>query len=425
MSDFDFPLTRPAAISTTVIEGVTVPTLVGSDEYVHLRRVGPDPAKYDRHGLLIASGVATTEQVPMSGLTEVFGVECMATWSDGSDAQDACALQVSVDNGATFLAWTGAAWVTQAVGGTYNDWQAANDHFAVLPLLNPRVLGFRVRLTAANNDSPRLVGLRTYLEWDYDGMIDVVQLVHDRLSLIRLPTMVQVRLAAGSDTVRPGTAATPDLTQPVRVFNLSTDPLMNTDLFDSVDGSDIVLSAAQDAGEILQIDFMVTAHMVVSRQDETLTKTVVPSIEAHIGEAKTVRGDVGRQYDFKMGDVTRLVRERQQPTMRAVPLRIDVTVAEPRAAYRAIEAIRKALSLHDDETPFLRSPASGQVAQMLEEGPGDELTSLLEGVETARWRGKILLQFPVTAYREFQGVRRVSVDVGDRGGVFETLVTHD
>ena len=188
MPEFFFQTHHPHAVSTIDIGGLVVNTLSGGWHGTRLRRVGADPSHHDPGGVLIASGVVTTGLVPMSGLTEVFGVALAVEWAKtGEDAASACTLQISLDGGTTYLAWTGAAWEEQDIDETYNDLETVNDHLEALDLAHPVVLGFRVLLTAVNNDTPVLMGLTAYLEWRYDPQVDLREVLFARMSAARYP----------------------------------------------------------------------------------------------------------------------------------------------------------------------------------------------------------------------------------------------
>lgn len=411
MPEFLFQLTELGTVSNVDIGGLSVRTIASGPRGSWLRRVGADPSRHDPAGILIESGVITTGQVPMSGLREVFGVSVLAVWGRrGGDATDGCALQVSLDGGVTFLAWTGAAWTAQAIDGTYNSVGVLNDHLSTLELLNPRQLGFRVRLAAEEDDTPVLRGVLTALEWALDPRVDMRQLIYDRLSTLRLPFIVRSVLPAAASRITLATAMSQDLTLPVRVFNITSDPLMNVDIFDSADGDAIVFTAQQAAASVIHVELFGTPPLTVSHQDEMLRKVVVPSVDAQIGRARNLRHDVGRQYDFKKGVVTRRARARQMPRLLDYPIRIDVALAEPRTADMAVEAIRTALSNAE-----LRSPATGILVTLIEDNPGDDVVNLTEGIDVGKWGGRFQVQVPSQVYVEYEGVREIVVDINSQG----------
>ena len=420
MPEFVFSLSDAPVVGTTTIAGQVVPTMATGEAGARVRRPGPNPARHDRHAPLLAAGVIETRQFPMSGLTEVFGVEVNAVWAerpDAPDASDAIAIQVSLNNGATFLAWTGAAWVAQGAGGTFNTVTEFCDHCATLPLTNPRHLGFRLRVSTSEDQTPTLRGITAYVEWAYDPMVDFDQMLLGVVRAVRIPVTVDSRATAAAVTRVPIEAGMQvDLALPVRVFNLATDPLMNTDLFDSMDGLDVVLTAQQAVGALIRLEMQRSCPAMVSRQDEFLRKTSVPSVVALVGKEQPARGgNVGVLRDFKRGDTTRLVRERDHARVVRLPISIELTTDKPRTARMAIEAIRDAISAQE-----LRSPASATRITLVEEEPGTQPTNLVEGIEITRWSGHAFVPFPTRKFTEYQGVREVNVEIGSRESSWES-----
>lgn len=409
MPAFTLSASYPLAISTVEIGGVDVPSISAGARGSQLRRPGSDPFQHGREYSLVPHGVITLEPVAMSGLQELFGVDLDVTWSLADlDPKEACGLQVSVDNGETFLAWTGAAWEEQAENEIFNSLAVCNDHLSTLVLTNPRGISFRVKLIAVRDVSPIVRGVVAYVEWRYEPQIDFYEMISARMAAARFPYQVRKRLAANTATISmSGHPMTLDATKPVRVFNVTADAAQNTDLFSEVDGNNIVLTAVQNSGAEILIEAYGTMPIILVRQDEMLRKTSVPALEVHVGKWREASSDVGRQYDYRRGDVSRRVRVRQRASTRSIPVRLDVVTAEPRTALMAPDALRAALS---DVT--LRSPASGQIVTVIEEVPGEELTVLAEGVEVGRWNGKFFVSFPSFPYEEFEATRDTEVAIG-------------
>lgn len=415
MPEFVFDCAYPQAVGTVEVAGLTVPSMAVVRGAAVVRRPGSDPSRDGREYPYLSSGTLTTGTVPMSALTGVFGVRVSATWPSGLDAEDACTLQVSVDGGVTFLAWDGADWSEQAEDETYNSVATFCEHCPDLPLLNPRSLTFRVRVAATAQVSPRLTGVSAYVEWDYSPLLDVDQLLHDLMSKLTLPAQFVTRLGAAASRVTPPGALTPDLTLGARIYNLTTDPLRNVDIFDAVDGPDLLLTAEQAQGSLIQINFRGRAPVVIGHQDEMLTLTKVPSVVIHVGRPAPVHGNVaGLQYDYRRGETVRLVRVRRHPELVSVPVEVRVVVAEPRAAREALEAVRDVL-----RASVLRSPSSGMLVQGVEDAPGVDLPDVPEGVDVARWAGRLICQFPARQYEEYAGIRAVDMEIGGRR-VWET-----
>lgn len=418
MPEFSFGLGRGINPTTIDIGGLEVPTVYVGVQGAWLHRPGADPERFDPRARVLASGVIETEHFEMSGLIEVFGAAVEAVWPDGTDASDYCQLQVSLDGGEAYLAWTGAAWEEQEVDEVFNTLEDFNDHCDSLPLTNPRYVGWRIKIlgSADLRQTPLVKRVVSYLEWDYDALIDLDRFVLARLQSVRFPFVVRHRQASLAARVALQTEMVPDFSVAPRVFNLNTDPLKNTNLFSSMDDSTIVLTAAQAAGHVLEVELVGTMPIVLTRQDEFMTKTKVPSLLVDMGAVKVVRStNTGMIYDYKRGGETKLTRMREFPRFIEVPVQVTVVVAEPRTAKMAIEAIRSAFY----EADFV-SPETGCQIAVVEEEPVEADTILAEGVETARWSGCCRVVHFLNYYNEYQGVSAVFTRLGGKSQSFET-----
>lgn len=418
MPEFSFGLGRGRNPTTVDIAGIDVPTVYTGVEGAWLHRPGADPMRFDPRGRVLSSGVIETEHFAMSGLREVFGVDVEAVWPNGTDASDHCQLQVSLDNGETFLAWTGAEWEEQTSDEDFNSIEDFNDHCEDLLIQNPKYLGFRVKILGSDDltQTPKVRRVVSYLEWTYNALVDLDRFVLSRLQSIRFPLVVRQRQAALSARVSLQTELVPDFTVAPRVFNITADPLKNTNLYSSMDDTTIVLTAAQAVGSVLEVELVGTMPIVIARQDEFMTATKVPSLLADMGAVKVVRGtNTGMIYDYKRGDEVKLTRMREFPRYIEIPLTVTAVVAEPRTARTAVEAIRSAFY----EAEFV-SPETGCQIAVVEEDPVEADTILAEGVETARWSGCCRVVHFVERYNEYPGVASVLVRLGGKTQSFET-----
>lgn len=391
----------------TNIGGLDVPTMVATSAGVRVRRPGPDPSREGTRERYLASGTVTTESVPMSGLVELFGVAVAAKLPNGAEAGSACSLQVSVDGGATYLAWDGAGWSTQLEDEVFNSQEEFNEHSSTIPFVNPRSIGFRMRMTTDGRETATATHLSAYVEWSYTPMVDFYQFMSDVADRIRVPLRVQIYIPTASDSVQVQTEFTLDATRPIRVFNVQADPLRNTDLFDSVLGNVVTMTAQQPDASWVEVQFLGSAETFVAHQDEMLTITKVPSTIVRVWEAREIPGNTAHlQFDYKIGTTTRRTRVRRHAELVRIPVEIKVVVAEPRAALEALEAIRDAL-----RAETLRSPASGGLITIVEDAPGVSTPNLNEGVDVARWSGSAILQLPARQYEEFAAAEPVRISL--------------
>jgi hypothetical protein len=415
MPEFIFPLAAGGVVEETSIEGVDVPTMHYGKDGAWLHRPGPDPVYYDRSGRLLSQGIIQTEHSQMNALVEVFGVGIEAIWPNRTSAADNCSLQISLDNGDTFLAWTGAAWEAQDTDGTFNTVADFNDHCDELEFERPCYLGFRVRVTPSDDVSPLLVSVRAYVEWSYDPHIDMDEFLMERLQAARFPFMVMHRMAALGTRVNPQTEMVKDLSAPVRIFNLTTDPNRNSNLFSAVDAGELVLSGPQAAGSVLEIHLSGTMPIIIARQDEMMTPTTVPSLLLRSKAVKNVpMSNTGMLYDYKRGAETKLTRMRQFSRALERGFDVEVVTAEPRTARLAIEAVRRAFGEAD-----YKSKSTGIQFRVLEESPGDEVPVFAEGIEVMRWQACLYTVHPTPVFTQYAGVESVGIKFGDSRRVFE------
>lgn len=409
MPTVNFNINRMTIGRVTVL-GQEVPSgVVAEDGRAFIRRVGGDPARYDRAGNVLASASFTTSHTSMSGLTEVFGLDVTAEWPDGSSASAAVSVQVSV-NGEDFLAWTGAAWEAQEDDEVYNSLEVFNDHCHALQLTNPRSLGFRVKLTASGGLSPILKGVHAFVEWRYDPRMDIFEMLRDRLAQLRVPLDIIHRMAAAGTTLplRPGYVV--DGTKAIKVYNLTTDPLQNTNLFSGWNSgaSTLTMTGAQASGSNILVKCFGSAPVSLVKQDEVLKKTELPVTTVRLTPTTSVaHRSTGFQRDWKRGDTLRKVRERQWPTLDEMSLRVSHHTNDQAAAIYAVEALRLVMS----QEP-LRLPATGELPDVVEVRAGDLVDIAGESTCGAMWTCRLRLHLHQQSYRELEVARAIQMNVG-------------
>ena len=416
MPAHDYP---PSLMTTPAVEirGEDVPAAAQDiNGRWHVRRIGAEPSRYARDGALLESAVIVTHLVPMSGLKEVFGLAAEVLWPSGAEATDMLGVQVSL-NGADYLAWDGAAWVEVESDGIYNTLPEFNDRCQQLEIARPIRLGFRLKLSTSGNVSPRLLGLRSYLEFRYNPWLDdLLALLRTRVEALRVPLEVVHRTTAVGARVPLPVAYTVDAERPFEVYDLTTDPDMSTNLFSAWDAGrrEVVLTSARAIGCDVFIRCWGGAPLRLGRADEIVKDTEVPlnlvRMYAPIERFRTT----GRWFDFKRGATRALVRGREWPQLFEVPIQIVHHTADAATALLAGEAIRTALS----QLP-LRMPATGETVEVLEETPEDAAPILGESIDSAIWRGVLRVQVHRPNYNEYEAVRAVDLELGSQSRVWE------
>ncbi|MDP3951605.1 hypothetical protein, partial [Microbacterium sp.] len=383
---------------TTEVFGEDVPTGAVLEEGVSIRRVGDEPAIYDPTADLLAVAYFETVHVPMAALTEVYGLRLvLGTLASGNEPEDFVGIQVSVDGGSTYLAWTGAAWVAQAFDGDYCSRAVFDENSATLPLENPRTLGFRFELTPDGDESPVLQDVVAYVEWDYDPHVDVHETVKALLDdELRVPTLA-VLVGSGAATVTLASEYTP--TTVTSVYDVMNDPLRNDDLFDSFDADTRVVSLTGVVadGARLEVRFLGSAPVVVARADEMVTIAELPVTIARVAEREDVRGRMtGSLLDRRLGTTVATVRDRQHPVLRDVIIRVEHCTTTAREAIAAIDRVREVFS------SSFRMLATGETPLVSEDDEGRMEDAAGESLYNGRWNGRMRLYFHSRHYTERQ-----------------------
>ena len=408
MPEFILDRTSISTVSTIPTGAGNVPSVAYDREGIRLRLIGVDPSRFNPRGTYEPTGWFQTQPIPMAALTEVFGIWVSATWSNGTDASAACAFQISLDGGTTFLAWTGAAWVAQPADGVYTSIEDFNDNCETLPMLNPKSMAIRCQLSRGNLGTPRLQHISLYLEWTYNPSIDMYEYVNARLQEVRMPVTIHQVATSILPSFMLETNYTIDNTLPVKVFNLTDDPNRNTNIFSAVVGQTVTLSAAPAIGDVIEFQYSHQPPVILVHQDEMLRTTTVPSLELYVeGVAKPARHDVGPLIDYKRGAVTKRTRVRQHHQTWEFPVKVEVTTDMPRVALETAERIRYALSRGS-----CRSPNTGLIITTEERVATENRPVLTQGIDVACWEGMIRVTYFSNIYENFDGVQQIFMGVG-------------
>jgi len=373
------------AVGVGIVQGVAdIPLGYVRRSDCGIRRVDPnEPARYRATGAVLATAYFETEPLRVAALTEVFAVDWRL--SDQDDA-GLVGVQVSLDDGTTYLAWTGAAWTAQAATGTYNSREIFNDYCAALPITNPRCLAFRLQLTRRDDgDSPVLTGFDAFVEYDQDFHEDVYYTVKAILEAATFPVQNRVKMAAGA-TFTLSSKYTPASTPNFRVFNLTTDTQENTDIFQSYTAGNrrVTLTGAVADDDVLVAYFDGQAPVVLARKDEMITLAALPVTVARLANTSyaTAR-DLGIVQELKRTtlEADRRVRIREYPRLLGVEIEVEHWTPFRRVALVAVRAIRGVMT-------NLRSHATAETFGIVELEPG-EMTEGYESYTVGKWKGAL------------------------------------
>ena len=369
-----------------------------------LRRLGHDGVSWDPDGDLVAEAVFVTPLFQMDALTEVIGIGAEVydrTLSEQVEGH--VSVQVTLDNGATYLTWDGGAWVGAAEGGDYTELRTFDENCAALTVPEEGAkVGFRVKLEALGKD-PVIRAFVPYFEWDHNELLDLFTTLRRALSGARFPVLRKTQLAVATDRVTPDVKHAIDQTVDGRVFNLTDDPNKTTDLFDSWDNGVMVLTAAQALDDILQIELTGTARITVTQRSELVDLTEIPQLRALIGLPRVhPRSWSGEIRDVKDGTTTRWQRRRLSGPVQQYRVDLSYWAARPRDAIRGAKQMRVAVE-------GLRSSETGTKWRV----DVDAAESLKESISDGLFGGElavaILLRVFPTSYTQEKLVEEIVV----------------
>jgi len=290
-----------------------------------LRRLDAGETRYDPSGRYLETRVALPNWEP-GGIESLFGFESIAGvdpvirgQTDADKAQ--VNYQVSVDGGVTWLTWDGMAWV-EATGVLADVFVAAitvDQRIPLLPLAFPRQIRLRAKLTPGASGRQRPVLRRTNIFHTVrlDLYEDVTRSIKRHIDgQIRVPMFfiaegligaTDIAIPTGSSDPATAGAGEPgydvQVIEPVRVFNLTTDPGRLINLFGGLVGRTVSFVGPQTgkvevqftgvpevfigAEEFFQLSKIPSVVVVADRvEDYDLINTFAPERERSIGRGE-------------------------------------------------------------------------------------------------------------------------------------------
>lgn len=398
------------AVNVTVL-GQAVPSVAISDNGIHVRRPSvADPNRFDRTARLLPYGYFVSSTRSMSALKEVFGLEVHVTFDDFTDASMVTYVQVSLDNGGTYLYHNGAAWVAQGLEGSYNTLKQFNEYCSTLPLLNPKSLKFRFKLSTQQGN-PTFSCAAIHVQYEYDYMTDVLESIKSRLDQARLPTYSWNVLKAASASIPLSSFRyTIDQTVPPKVFNLTTDPNRNVNLFRDFNAGNLRLTVQQALGSKLEIQAAGYCKTLVVRQDETIHISELPYTMARVDSAyRLTRGvDSGYISENKVGVATMKVRTRPAPHIYKFSMCIEHWAADGdvRTMLASTQALQKAFS-----TPLF-SLATGDILHIVDAENTRVEDHRIDSFFAGIWEFGVYVKRHFDEYREQPMVRAIRLTLG-------------
>lgn len=285
--DFDFVYDPPVGTATRA--------MLLPEFGVTLRKMGPAEDKYQTDGKYFETNV----QLPnwkAAGLFELFGFE--ADWFldpeiPGLDeAQQAkIGFQLSIDGGANWLVWDTGMW-QDAVGplaNVFNDTLTVDENIPELPFGNPRQVRIKARFTPGANGRQRPVLVSTYIynRHKMDLFEDVARSMKRYLdNVIEVPMYYNTQFDFPAKTINVENGnGTPGLDvkispDGIEVYNTTTDPGRNNNLFLSFDGNRKITMTSQQQG-VMEVRFTGIPDVFIGAE-EFFQVSKIPSVVINV-----------------------------------------------------------------------------------------------------------------------------------------------
>lgn len=329
-------------------------------EEIRLLKKNATTGVYDpTHGKYREAATVEFPNFVAKGLTSLFGLDEIASnpedeWGTPYTSID---YQVSVDDGVTWLFWTGAAWA--AAGAS--DFSPASDldtNLNSLAFTGAKQFKLKARLNPSSDllDTPSLKGLLLHHEVRVNWFEDVQRSLRAYLlANFKARLSIFETLRSASTTVVVNTDFRVDSV--VAVFNETTDPGRNSNIYqskaeiqtgtdengDPVYKTTITLTASQASGSVLYIVFLGVPPIIIAPADEELHLAVLPalvfrveSIEEHLPSRnfdRKVENNFGRNK----------ARIRNQPTYYEAPTIVSCSSENDLNAINMSESLKTLL----------------------------------------------------------------------------------
>jgi len=294
----EFRTDEGVTFDTPIFPATASRSVVLSDFGLTLRKLDTDQTKYDPMGKYYET-VVTLENWKAEGLTELFGFETIGFVDPIIENQDPLtaakiSFQLSNDDGATWLVWVDGpdAWLP-AVGiyaGLFNDETTVDLRFPLFPFSAPRQLRLRVKLTPGLSGIQRPVLFDTiiYNKHRMDLYEDVTRSMKRYIDdAIHVPMFFYADISVPSPTVLVEQEIGLDvkIVEPIKVFNTTTDPGKNIDLFVAIapDGRTILMSGPQ-VGKI-EVQFVGVPDVFIGAE-EFFQISKIPSVVVSVTSMK-------------------------------------------------------------------------------------------------------------------------------------------
>lgn len=388
------PVLPALAPGATVLGGGTVLCKLDSDK----TRYDPTGAYYET--IVIPANWVAEKLLGLYGLELKGYVEPMIPGLPPAQTAKV-EFQLSNDGGVTWLIWQNlpSAWVP-AVGplaGVFNDEDTVDRWLPQFPFISPRQLQFKLKMTPGANGLQRPVvqGIFVYNEHKIDLEEDVTRSMKRYLdSIIEIPMTYTAELAAPSNTVTVEQDVGLDVTikEPIFVYNLTTDPGRNINLFSSLGGPNnrTIIMVGPQVGQV-EIQFVGVPDVFIGAE-EFFQVSKIPSIVVSMTKAEQYL-DVRHRIPETERSLARLQGRLQFPR---IYYKIDMTVRVQSSLKRAALQMADSVGRVLDQGQTFYSVSNGEtycVYQQISQTPEDRLgQGLYVGAVNLLVVGKVWLE---------------------------------
>lgn len=393
-----------------------------------LRKLDSAETRYDPSGRYKETRVSLPNWAP-GGIESLFGFESLESLDpvirgQGDADKATIGYQVSNDDGVTFLtfdAGTGT-WVpaTGILEDFFVDAETLDERLPLLPFASPRQFRLRAKLTPGNNgrQRPVLQWTTIYHTTKLDLYEDVSRSIKRHIAAaIKVPMFfIAQNLTAATSITIPDSTSDPNtqpsepgfdvtVAEPVRVFNLDTDPGRLIDLFGALGGPKgrtITLIGAQSG--TVEVQFTGIPDVFIGAE-EFFQLSKIPSV--------VVNADRLEDYDLIRTFIPEVERSkargvgRNQPSR--VPFNIFASVRVQSSLKRESRQMTDAISRILDKGDVFPSVALGDCYCVLEQqnqvSEDRVADGLFVGNVTLRILGKVWLKEPPEEVDLVQQVR--------------------
>lgn len=284
------PLTvtiEPPPSPSTTLRAV----VLSDEEGVTLVKLDPFMEQYDPAGMYYEAVVQAPNWVA-EGLTGYYGFDAVYLLDPAIeglpvDQWASLGFQLSNDGGTTWRVWVDGpdAWLpaTGILDGVFNDERTVDKRIPLFPFDVKKQLRFRIKLIPGANglQRPILQTLFIYNDHDMDIYEDVTRSLKRYIDAnIQVPMHYMAELSAPSSTItiEKDVGLDVKVAEPIKVYNLGTDPGRNINLYQSLGGPDnrTIIMVGPQVGQV-EVTFVGVPDVFVSAE-EFFNVSKIPSI---------------------------------------------------------------------------------------------------------------------------------------------------